>query len=225
MAISVKNSGKNIFISESHIGNHVSGIEVLASEVGHTELLAFTFRPSFYTIKDEIVSPTTQIKIPISNKEALYYSGMSKYKMFNLMKEKEYDIIDFIMSEIGNNGLVFLGQDADSAGQLMASLIYWNLIDRGIEPRRVLRVPLMEMGYDGLNIGFTTSIYPKLQLSTILEAIRLEQVMMHQYGTKLGYRNLLALKAVQENKDKEIERISTGTSTATYLTKYALGEN
>lgn len=223
MAISI--SGKNIFIAESHIGNHTSGIEVLASRVGQTELLAFTFRPSFYTIKEEIVSPTAQTKIPISNKEALYYSGMGKYKMFSLIKEKEYDIIDFIMSEIGYDGLVFLGQDADAAGQLMASLIYWHLIDRGIEPRRILRVPLMEMGYDGLNIGFTTSIYPKLQLSAILEAIRLEQVMMHQYGTKLGYRNLLSLKAVKENRDRDIDRISVGTSTATYLTKYALGEN
>jgi hypothetical protein len=223
MDVSVK-TGVNIYITESHIGNHTVGVEALSKEVGKTEILAFTFRPAFYTITAEIESPTTQTKVPISNKNALFYSAMSNYQMQSFLKERDFDIIDFIMYQIKETGLVFLGQDADAAGQLMASLIFWHLVDRGIEPRRILRTPLMDVQKDGTTIGFTTSIYSKLQLCNILEAIRLEQVMMHQFGTKLGYRNLLALKAVEEYRGKKIKRLSQGTSTATYLTKYALGE-
>jgi len=215
----------NLFIAESHIGNHVDAIPVLSDEYGKTELLSFTFRPSFKKLKDEIECPTTQINIPISNKNTIYHSSLSNYSLKKIMAKNSFDIVDFIIYQVKNDGIVFLGQDADFSGQLMASLLFYHLVDRGIEPYRVLRVPLLEAGYDYINIGFAEDgYYTRNQLNIILNFMRLEQIMMHQFGTKLGFRNMEALRVLYEEKPSVLKRLSKGTSTATYVTKFLLGE-
>lgn len=216
----------DIFISESYIGMHRPACDTL-----NVKFMAFTFPTSFVSISRPIKNVVLDTKIPVTEKSFLYIEGKNMEDSLKYCESEEYngDIIALIVSlkEEWNATNIFLGQDLDHKGQLMASLLYYYLIEAGIDSNNIFRVPLIETGYDYTNIGFG-EFYSREQLRAILELSRIEEHMRLVYPrTRMGYRKMFTLAHIEKyRRDKryKVKRQTKGVSTATYLTKSALVE-
>ena len=215
----------DIFISESSYGMHIPATKEI-----NANLISFTFRPSYYSLSEKITNITGQVRISISKTTALKVEGEPDSKIQALFDDCGRDIISFILAkaEEWQSKKIYLGQDLDENGELMASLLYYHLLESGVPHDRLFRVPLIETGYDYLNIGFS-DFYPKEQLKEILNLDIEEQRMMLKHPrTLLGFRNLFALSHINtmiQNKTNIVFRKSTGTNTATAITKIVIGED
>lgn len=216
---------KHLFISESDKGIHGEINEGLDAS-----LLSFTFYPRLSTISRPVVNlddvnvavVKNQIRL---NHESAYADYEIKY--FCNILPMVTDIV-----EKQNGEYVFVGFDLDAMGQLMASVLYYKLIEHGFPKENIIRVPLIDRGYDYidecdyLNIGFG-EFYQKKQLFAILEAMRFEEMMMKNsaFRTGFGYRKMSALEHfVNRNKSEEVIRKNKYTNLATYVTKKLIKE-
>ena len=214
----------NLFLAESSVGRHVPALE----ELGNAKLISFTFRASHISLFTEITDVCAQTYIRVVNKRVFKMSGEENA---GAMLENIYndEVVDLLKDyhERGGKGMIYLGFDNDANGQLMASHVHEQLILKGVEEKYLVNVPLIETGYDFLDFDLAIT-YPIEQLQAIMETDRLEQVMMNTGSpTRLGYRNMASLEHLN-NRSKEmnptVERLSLGTSQATYMTKLALDE-
>lgn len=213
----------NLFIAESSKGTHRPCMKELDAT-----LMSFTFRASLMGLANPIKDICAQTYIRVGNIKAFKVDGITSPAE---VLEYAYgsDILSMIKAfhEKDGKGYIYLGQDLDANGQLMASLLYYHLINIGVEEEYILRVPLLQTGYDYMNIGFG-EFYSYWQLLAILETERLEQTMMNSgRKTGMGYRNIFALEHIR-NRSREhnpkVKRISLGVGSATYITKYLLDE-
>lgn len=213
----------NLFIAESSQGTHRPCMEVIDAT-----LMSFTFKASFSSIANPILDVCQQTFIRVANPKAFKVDGFSNpEETLDMIYDGEILNMIKALHEKESKGYIYLGQDLDAGGQLMASLLYYHLINIGIEDKYILRVPLLQTGYDYLNIGFG-EFYENSQVLDILETSRLEQTMMNTGNkTAMGYRNIFALEHIY-NRGKEqnpkVKRKSLGVGNATYLTKFALDE-
>ncbi|CAA6806721.1 MAG: Unknown protein [uncultured Sulfurovum sp.] len=213
----------SLFVSESYIGTHRPSCVAL-----ELKLVAFTFIPTFFKL-DKEVRCLEDIMIPSAKRANLFIDGMDKEAIAHYKNENSNDFIDILCSlHKKEGGNIYLGQDNDVAGNVMASLLYHHLIKRGIPKESILRIPLLEVGYDwGTFVG--GSFYPIEQLIKIMEKRRKERYMMNvSPRTQFGYRVLYALHlAAYINKNIEgyrVPRKNSYTSTITYIVKFLLGE-
>lgn len=229
----------DIFISESSKGVH----SVLPGIIG-ARLISLTFRPSFQNvvvpIRDiyydvEIPSPSNPNFFRVEGIENAYGVLVANYGK-NIVKM----IVDIFAKTKAKR--IYMGHDLDVSGQFMASLLFHHLIREGIPETAILRVPLTEIGYVGLDergnicdntevvvdMGFGT-FYTESQMYAILEAIRNEQYMMNKGDskTKAGVRKMFAMHHIETKRrdpDYRILKKSDGTNTCTYLTNSAIAE-
>ncbi len=213
----------NLFIAESSKGTHRPCMKEIDAK-----LISFTFRPSLIGLSTPIEDICRQTYIKVSRPSIMKVDGLSNPEEA-LDMIYGGDILGMIkaLHEKGEKGKIYLGQDLDANGQLMASMLYYHLLNIGVEEKYILRVPLLQTGYDYLNIGFG-EFYEQYQLLAILESIRIEQAMMNTgKATRMGYRNIFAIEHFynrSKERDPKVKRSSLGVGSATYLTKFVLDE-
>ncbi len=234
----------NIFIAESSIGSHVPCLPEIDAK-----LISFTFRASFFTLANPIEDICQQTHVKVSKPKNLKVDGLQNPdEVLDMIYGG--DIIGMIKALHLKNqkGYIYLGHDFDANGNLMSSLLYHHLLHVGVEDEYLIRVPLIQSGYEYpvqdintssensigeeneqryLNIGFG-EFYSARQTLNILETDRLEQIMMNTKSrTRMGYRNMFAMEHFSnkgKGKNQTVEKISDGTCNATYITKMTIGE-
>lgn len=213
----------NIFIAESSHGRHVPCMDMF-----NAKLISFTFRPSFNTLFLPIKDITVSSYIRVANPRALKVDGLTNPSEA-LDTFYGGDIIAMIVAlhQKGEGKRIYLGYDLDSNGEYMSALLYYHLLNAGVDEENIFRVPLTQTGYDFFSFAFGT-FYDYNQLVAIMEADRHEQLLMHTgKRAKMGYRNIFALDHIanrKKEKDPEVVALSNGVGMATYLTKSILNE-
>lgn len=207
---------RNLLISESHIGYH------LAPEILDADILAFTFYP---IIRD--------ISVPIESIESVYPRISFNKITFNgnsIEKEIAYyngTVADYIAQKMQKYDTLFIGFDLDIMGQLMASILFYMLLNRGIEENKILRLPLTDEGYitedEYYYIGFGDFLGYKDMIAQ-LEAIRMEQRLIWKERVGYGFRKMEILRELTNLNTKEIPRLNKKTNTFTYAVKMMMGE-
>ena len=215
----------NIFLAESSIGSHRPCMELFENAI----LMSFTFRASHTSYYTPITNLCLQTYIRVANKRAFNVAGMDNAKEV-LEEEFNDEIIRMIQSmhKKGGEGYIYLGFDDDVGGQTMASLLYYHLLNIGVDKKYIITVPLTEVGYDYILFDLAPVTYSEEQLIVMMEASRFEQIMMNTgRKTGIGYRNMQALEHISDRNNELQPKVTTkskGTSNATYFSKFALGE-
>jgi len=209
---------KNLFISESSIGNHI------ASDIFNANHLSFTFYPAFKDISKNITN-VDEVVYFIKNTKNFYLNGTNCFEEYE--KNCKNKIEDFIISLNPKN--IFIGFDLDIMGQIMASILYYRLILKGFNEENIIRVPLTDEGYirqeekDSAYIAFG-DFYEYEELLSILNAIRLEYLLISK--TKAGFRKMEILEIINDRRLPDVyKRKNLGTNTVTYMFKYLYMEN
>jgi len=213
---------KNILIAESHL----SITDKIRKGMNATSI-SFTCRPAYYTVSGRIES-LNNIYTRVSMPRALKIDGIDNPKQ----KLDDYgdNIISLIHSiHMKKEGFIFLAQDNDTNGNIMASLLYYLLINEGVPEDAIIRVTTLDASKEASLLFDTGEFFPEKQFIEIINRDRQEQYMMNgaMYRTRLGYRNIAALahiKAISSKDGYMVQRLSTNIAFATYITKYLLGE-
>ena len=216
----------SIFIVESLKGTHVSAIQRLDA---NAIILAFTFRHSFKNFTEKISDICNFTRITVKNRKMFQTTQGNEEKNI-LIEEFNGDIVSYIesLSNRLNASRIYIGYDNDFTGEYMSSMLYHHLKEKNLSKTDIVRIPLIEDGYNFSNIGYQNFI-SKEQLLEILSKDQEEQFKMN-CGPKrfrMGFRKLFALKHIAERKKEtnpKVQRLSEGTSSATYFTKCLLNE-
>ena len=131
-----------------------------------------------------------------------------------------------LLSEALTGRRIIFGYDLDEQGQLMASVLYYQLVFDGVDKSQMARMPLTENG-----VAYVGSFYDAEQMKEALSYRILERVFMARLlknGVKaMGLRKAAALSILTstvERGDRVQNLNPEGTSTVTYITKCLLGE-
>jgi len=231
----------NLFIAESSVGSHIPCLPEIDAK-----LISFTFRASFFTLANPIEDICQQTHVKVSKPKNLKIDGLQNPdEVLDMIYAGDIAGMIKALHLKNQKGYIYLGHDFDANGNLMSSLLYHHLLHIGVEDEYLIRVPLIQTGYDYskalsdknglskeveqryLNIGFG-EFYSARQTLNILEADRLEQIMMNTKGrTRMGYRNMFAMEHFSnkgKGKEQTVKKISDGTCNATYITKMTIGE-
>lgn len=209
----------DLFISESSRGVHVP----LAEELDFT-LISFTFLPSFSSLSVPIKKVTDVRAIFTGNNKNFYAEvGLGADEYLSLHERDLISIILDVHKKV-NAKRIFLAQDDDYQGNLMASVLYYHLIKNGIEKHDILRMPLFDGGYDYLSIGLTNFLGEETVVE-MLERARMERYYINA-SPKIpgGVRKMYAMKYIEDHKGKPVEVAGDKSCTSTYLTKAMLDE-
>jgi len=223
----------NVFVAESSIGCHIPVLKDMDAK-----LISFTFRPSFHSLVAEMYSVEEQVSVRIKLQKALRIGGVEN-PLELLSDIYQGDIIELIKDFRLKNkeGIIYLGQDSDTMGHIMASILYYHLIERGVPKEKIVRQPLTAYGYkynqkDGQYEEYVYKadgeFIPYEKLLEILSLDQKEQRVMHTGNPiRMGFRNLFSLEHIYNRSREympEVMRLSGGTSNATYITKWAIEE-
>jgi len=216
----------NIFIVESLKGTHIRAIKRLDS---NAVILAFTFRPSFKNLSQNIEEICESTKITVKNKK-MFQTSPDTNQQEVLIHQYNGAIVDYIadLTKEDESCQIYIGYDNDFTGEYMSALLYYHLIKKNIQEKNIIRIPLIEDGYNFVNIG-SQQFFHKSDLLEILNRDKEEQRAMNcgPDRFRMGFRKLSALRHLVERmkeEDPKVQRLSEGTSSATYYTKYLLGE-
>ena len=198
---------RNVFISESYVGVH--------SEMGFfdADLISFTFLP---TIKISEPYGLDNGNIPNSFR-GVWFNGknvLSGYNKINIgyeLAKVEYD--NFI-----------IGTDYDYEGNAMAKLLQLALIENGIEPQRIFRVPLEYNGYNRVVSFWGNDILKEYLQDRWEDALFTNQSRKIMKKSSIGRRIAYMLSEYLHPPDFVENKNPNGTSTITYLFKKATNE-
>lgn len=218
---------RDIFIAESSKGRHIPSSKEL-----NITLMSFTFMVSFQSYLTPTVDIARQTYIKVSNPRAFMIIG-EEYAKDILNIDYNGEIVSLIADMHKERGKcnIFLGQDDDVAGNLMAAVLRIHLLNLGVEDTYIIRMPLMARGYDYMMLKMS-SFYDNEQLLAIINAKARELVKMNGKGRvgmnfRSGYRNDFALFHIVD-KMKElnptVKKLSSGVGSAVYITKSVLEE-
>lgn len=215
----------DIFIVESLKGTHVHAIKKIAPDA---IILAFTFRHSFVSLSNKIKDIPIDTKITVRNRK-MFQSSLGEKEKDILIESMNGDIVAFIdyITQKHNIVNIFLAYDNDFTGEYMASVLQQHLLSLA-QKTNIERLPLIEDGYNFVNVGFQDFL-PADTLLEILEKDKNEQHYMNSghNRSRMGFRKLFSLKHLVKRmaeKNPIVQRLSRGTSTATYYTKGLLNE-
>ena len=202
----------SIFVCESAIGDHAS----LCREIG-SRLIAFSYWPRFPSLSRTVKKVALHTNIqPSATRSALYIDGVENAAAY-LWDEFGGDIVGVIAEfhRKDNFDNIYLGHDLDFGGQVMSSVLFYHLVERGIDPDKIFRVPLLADGGKHVHLAFG-EFYPEEQMLCVLNSIREEQKWMHSYPkTKVGCRRMAALDLVEKLRKRaggRIVRKNSGTN-------------
>ena len=221
----------NLIIAETH-----RAVTDKQKELLKAKCLSFTFVPKFKNT-NALIETHNDYQIFVSNLgKGLNLDGISSFELKDLIKEYQYDIIGMIQSLITPDDTIFLAQDNDAYGNFMASALYYQLTNEGINPNNIKRVVGLQISkrnsYECLDVYMGTFIEERLFFS-IINKKRMEQNFVfsgkkHNTLLQAGYRKnvslFLLLKIISENKKVELKKKSDGISLATYLTNGLMEE-
>ena len=220
---------QNLIITESH---RMLGEE--EKKIMQARCVSFTFLPRLKQVYDAEVKEVEDIFIQLSNIKALKVDNTSKYDLEKkFVREYQRNIIPLLL-DLYEGGEIFLAQDNDAGGNMMASLLRYKLIDSGIPKEKIKRIIGVEItrrnGKRSLDI-YGGKFYPKKLFLRIIDRYRGESEDIHKCGkidTRLrkGHRNIVALKETLNHCyfAEDIKRESEGIGLATYLVSGVLNE-
>lgn len=217
---------KILIVAETHLGIHAE----IAKHLGW-ELVAFTFRPSFYSISVPIKKIEDDTHVPVSIIKNFKFSSYGDDASKVLVDKYFGDPVAMIKAyaDAESECMIFLLHDADEGGDVMASFLKYHLETRGYPNEKIVRIASLEIRGDKLLILQDPFFYSKEHLRLILETIREGLYSMNVHPRiGVGLRKAAALKAIEDAlKSEEVvsNNNSNGTGISTYITKYLLGEN
>jgi len=199
---------KNAFIAESYIGSH--------ADIGffNADLISFTFAPN---LKISEPSCLNNISIP-KGFRGIWVNGINILKKFQktdvcrelAMSEYEYFII---------------GMDNDFEGNGMAKLLQVGLINEGISPERIVRVPLNYNGYTEVTDFWDDDTFFEYVCDKWDDMAYLNHSKKVMGKTGAIGRRIAYMLSEMINPPDCVENLnSNGTSTITYLFKKAINE-
>jgi len=195
---------KNLFISESFVGNHAN------IDFFEADLLSFTFLPNFKA--GDIASP----EIPHSFR-GLWLNGI------NILKPKErIDIIEEILQSHYSG--IIIGTDDDYQGNAMAKLIQLSLIKHGFDENSILRVPLRIDGYNSLGDFWGIETYQAYLQDISEDALFLNKSRAVLGRGGIGRRLACVVDVLCSPPEFVINKNPKGTSMITYLYKRKIDE-
>lgn len=219
----------NIIVAETH-----RAFDDEIKQAIRARCLSCTFLPHFATGVNAPVRDMDTVFARISNIDALRYDGISKYEIEQKAKKSYNGDIVSLVKALDMGSAVFLAQDNDAGGNMMASVLYHKLIDAGIEPDRLIRVIGLEKVIRGESRGvdlYVGEFIDRPTLLRLLDRARIERKIIYEtrrFNGHLakGIRNIASLYATITGmmSDTYVERKSEGVALATYLTKWCLDE-
>jgi len=199
---------KNAFIAESYIGSHAD------IEFFNADLISFTFAPNFKTSEPSCLG---NISIP-KGFRGIWVNGVNILKRFQkidvcrelALSEYEYFII---------------GMDNDFEGNGMAKILQVGLMNEGISPERIVRVPLNYNGYTEVTDFWDEDVFLKYLQDKWEDATYLNHSKKIMGNTGAIGRRIAYMLSEMVNPPDCVENLnSNGTSTITYLFKKAINE-
>jgi len=227
---------KNLIITESS-----RMLNTQAKEALDAQSLSFTFLPAFVQLdKSMLLSASNPYPLDnvfpfVTNTRFITVDGVSRYfveKIFN--KEYMQRVIPFILHFYNEEGDILLAQDNDQGGNMMASLLYYLLIDNGVPHGKIKRIigveEVIRDNYSCLDV-YMGSFYSKKLLLSLLERDRIEKQAITEFGKidkrlKKGFRRIGALKHTLTlyYYNNGINIVSKNIALCTYLAQYAISK-
>jgi len=214
----------DLFISESTIGTHIPPRDAFDIRV-----VSFTFRTG---LKNLFVSEgllCDEVSLPsVGRPGAFTFEGVDA--PYDVLQDKYGgDVVSMLMRERESmgGGLFIMAHDADPAGDLMAAILRMFLVCRGVSPSEIVRMSLTYSGTRNETVFVLESFMDDVLLAEVLLRMAREtRYMVSHPGTGVGLRKLFALGAVEKARrdHMDVAVVSRGVSTATYITKFLLGE-
>ena len=190
--------------------------------------VSFTFLPRFKNvIYSHSLDVLDNVFIGVSNPKVMRADNTSRYDLEERFKREYQGRIVPLLLDLYEGGDIFLAQDNDAGGNMMASLLRYKLREAGIPTIRIKRLIGAEKtrrdGNRRLDM-YMGQFYPDKLLARVLDRYRREYEDIRKYGIidkrlRKGYRNIVSLKEVFSNDifSEEIKKASNGLALATYL--------
>ena len=223
----------NLIITESH-----KLLDDEMKDILEANNLSCTFLPKFFN-NNKTISSTLEYFISISNTNAMKLDGISNYYFKKMLKDDyNNDIVNLIIDtvDVESDSLIFLAQDNDTSGHLMANLLYYKLLDNNINKDRIKRVVGIEKVFRNkipmLDI-YLANFYEENLFYAILNRKRLENKFVFEAKKEsidlmAGYRNIYSLykiaNIINNGDEVIINKKSNEVCLATYITNGLLSE-
>ena len=205
---------KNLFISESYIGNHA------LPEFLEADVFAFTF----FT-KPRVFSPESLVlecDFYLSGKNAnLNGKNVSE----TIRREYFYDPLSYLSGLIEKNsyGHIFVAFDLDETGEVMSGILYHYLKEKGINAE-MTRMPLTDEGYlderDDIYVGIGEFMDRK-ELDGYLRYFYINSFFKRDTGISIREANIADALL---NRPDGIRKLNDFTNTHTHVVKHLLKE-
>jgi len=193
---------KNLFITESHIGEHHRVSPLFKSDV-----LSFTFAPNLYKI---VVDNDFSTLLP-DNIKPIRLNG----KQLEIKELKAFAL---------NYKKIFIGMDLDIEGNAMARMLLDYFIESGKSNLDIIRIPLTDKGFIAVSNFWKDSIMNEYLLNRRdeMEFIQLSKKVNGSSG--VGRRTVLLINEIL-NPPECVENLNPeGTSSITYIYKKRIRE-
>lgn len=118
--------------------------------------------------------------------------------------------------------IIIIGHDLDEYGELIASILYYSFLRKGVSKDRLIRMPLTDNG-----IGYIGRFYNESEMLKLKDYFILETLFMKKFKT-FGFKKILILKHLTElagNKEHKVVNLNpNGTNSITHITKILINE-